>query len=58
MIKKAECFELRPKDRDYNKHGGNRQPQIEILGGGICYCLRTQHVYGILIWEEDDDGLE
>lgn len=54
-IERAECFEMRPKDRDYNKHGKKREPQIEILGGGISYCLRTEFVYGLLIWEAEDD---
>ena len=53
MIVDAECFEIRPKDRDYNKKGKKREPQIEILGGGICYCLRTGYVYGLIIWEDD-----
>ena len=33
MIVKAECFEFRPKDRDYNKKGKARDPQMEVLGG-------------------------
>lgn len=55
MIERAECYEERPKDRDYNKKGNPREPQVEILGGGLLYALRTQHVYGLLIWEEDDE---
>ena len=55
MIKRAECFEVRSKDRDYNAKGLPRDPQVEVLGGGIWYALRTQHVYGLLIWETDDD---
>lgn len=35
MITKAECFEFRPKDRDYNKKGKARDPQMEVLGGGV-----------------------
>ena len=57
MITRVECFEMRPKDRDYNKHGKKRETQIEILGGGISYCLRTEFVYGLLIWEVDDEEL-
>ena len=58
MIVRAESFELRPADRDYNKHGKQRKPQMEILGGGLCYCLRTQFVYGLLIWEEGNKYME
>lgn len=54
MIERAECFEMRPKDRDYNKKGKKREAQMEVLGGGLCYSLRTQFVYGLLIWESDD----
>lgn len=25
---------------------------MEVLGGGISYALRTQHVYGLLIWDD------
>lgn len=52
-ITKAECFEFRPKDRDYNKKGKARDPQMEVLGGGLCYSLRTQLIYGLLIWEDE-----
>lgn len=58
MIVDAECFEMRPKDRDYNAKGKPRELQMEILGGGIMYALRTAHVYGLLIWEEGDDEAE
>ena len=54
-IARAECFEFRPEDRDYNAKGKPRNPQMEVFGGGISYALRTQHIYGLLIWEEDDD---
>lgn len=37
MIDKAECFEMRPKDRDYNKHGNKREPQMEVFGGGASH---------------------
>lgn len=50
----CQCFEFRPKDRDYNAKGADRDPQMEILGDGISYALRTQHIYGLLIWEKDD----
>lgn len=52
MIINAECFEFRPEDRDYNKKGKPRNPKMEVLGGGISYALRTQHVYGLLIWDD------
>lgn len=55
MIDKCECFDFQPKDRDYNKKGKSRDPQMEVLGGGICYAIRTQHVYGLLIWETEDE---
>lgn len=55
MIDKCECFEFRPEDRDYNKKGKPRKPQMEILGGGICYALRTKYIYGLLIWEAEDE---
>lgn len=54
-IDRCECFEMRPKDRDYNKKGEPRNPQMEVLGGGLSYSLRTQHIYGLLIWEADDE---
>lgn len=57
-IRKAECFEFRPKDRNYNKHGKPMQAQMEILGDGLCYCLRTEFVYGVIIEEEDDETEE
>ena len=57
MITRAECFEFRPTDRDYNKKGKPREAQMEILGNGLCYALRTQFVYGLLIWE-DENGNE
>ena len=37
MIVRAECYEKRPIDRDYNAKGKPRQTQVEILGGGACY---------------------
>ena len=55
MITRVECFQECPKDRDYNKRGKPREPQIEIFGGGVCYALRTQYVYGLAIWDDDDD---
>ena len=54
MITKAECFDFQPKDRDYNKKGKSREPQVEVLGRGLCYSLRAQHIYGLLIWEDED----
>lgn len=54
MITRAECFDFQPKDRDYNKKGKSRDPQMEVLGNGLCYSLRTQHIYGLLIWEENE----
>jgi hypothetical protein len=52
MIVKAECFEEQPVDRDYNKNGKERETQIEILGDGLLYCIRADHICGLLIWEE------
>ncbi len=54
MIVRAECFEERPIDRDYNAKGKPRETQIEILGGGLLYALRCHNAYGLIIWEEED----
>ena len=54
-ILRAECFEIQPKDRDYNKKGKKREPRIEVLGGGVSYALRTSHSYGLMIWEEENE---
>lgn len=32
-ILEAECFEMRPPDRDYNKHGKPRNAEMEVFGG-------------------------
>ena len=32
---------LQPKDRDYNKHGGKREPHIEQKDDGLSHNLRT-----------------
>ena len=37
IIINAESAEIRPKDRDYNKKGLPRNPQLEIFGDGINY---------------------
>lgn len=52
----AHCFEMRPKDRDYNKHNGRRETQMEIMPDGCSYCIRTGLVYGVIIVEEEDEG--
>lgn len=52
----AYCFEMRPKDRDYNKHSGEREAQMEIMPDGLSYCIRTGMVYGVIIVEENDEG--
>lgn len=57
-ISRCECFEFQPEDRDYNAKGKPRNPQMKVFGGGISYALRTAHVYGLLIWEEEDEGDE
>lgn len=56
MIVKCECFQIQPKDRDYNKKGKPREAQVEILGGGLCYSLKTNECYGLLIYENEDSG--
>lgn len=48
-IKNAWCYEERPTDRDYNKHGGKRVTQVEIMPDGLSYCIRTGIVYGVII---------
>lgn len=50
----AYCFEMRPKDRDYNKHGGKREAQMEVMPDGCAYCIRTGVVYGVIIVERED----
>lgn len=39
IIINAESAEIRPKDRDYNKKGLPRNPQLEIFGDDINYAL-------------------
>lgn len=39
IIINAESAEIRPKDRDYNKKGLPRNPQLEIFGDSINYAL-------------------
>lgn len=51
----AENAEIRPKDRDYNKKGLPRNPQLEIFGDGISYALRTgQQVKAVEIHEMEN----
>lgn len=50
----AECFELRPEDRNYNKHGKPRNAQMEILGHGVSYAIRTAIVYGVGYYMKND----
>ena len=41
-VRDAQCFEVRPADRDYNAKGGKRDPRPESIGGGIM--LRAKDV--------------
>lgn len=47
----AESVEEKSIDRFYNKHGKNRETHYEILGDGICFCLRTGHQMEVLVYE-------
>lgn len=55
VLKRAESAEIRPKDRDYNRKGLPRNPQLEIFGNGISYALRTgQQVKCVEVDEMDN----
>lgn len=53
-IEWAESFDEQPADRDYNLNGKPRETRMEVLGGGILYAIRANHITGLLIKERSD----
>lgn len=49
---KAESWKMQPKDRRYKSKGKKRETKMEILGGGICYCITTNGQIGVMVWSD------
>lgn len=55
---KVESWKLQPCDRRYKSKGKKREQHMEILGGGICYCLTTSCKVGVIIDEQKEESMQ